>query len=201
MVAEEPHDACVKFAVERCPVEPCGHIRANSRYCGRKLRRARRQKSKVAARHDMNLGRPGKAAGDAVRALRIDSGGFQLRSPELQRNLDGGWLSRVKNWLGGSAIAAALMRPSCGGRGGCCCEVAHKILSIILTSAHEIRRDSDQCQACIAAHGETEQTDPALIDDGFVFPVLQQEIEKATISADGSQRWTGRHRRSQGDSY
>src|SRR3954447_6763307 len=58
-------------------------------------------------------------------------------------------------------------------------KLSTKSCRIILAGAREIRRNSDKCQACIAAHGETEQTDPALIDGGFVFPVLQQEIEKA----------------------
>ncbi len=68
LFAEKPCDARIEFAVECCPVEARGHIGANARYGGHEFRRAWRQEDKVAGRHDTDVRRPGKAAGDASRA-------------------------------------------------------------------------------------------------------------------------------------
>src|SRR5438045_2450486 len=65
---EKPRYARIEFVVERCPVEARRYVSAKARDHGRKLRRARREKSKVASRHDMNVGCPGKVAGDATGA-------------------------------------------------------------------------------------------------------------------------------------
>src|SRR5450631_2273346 len=90
MFAEKPRHAQIEFAVERCSVEARRHVGAKARYGGRELRRARCQESEMASRHDMNVGRSGKAAGDASHTRWIDTLASQFRSPELQRNLDGG---------------------------------------------------------------------------------------------------------------
>src|SRR5256885_16757836 len=90
LFAEEPHHARIEFAVERSSIEARRRVGANSRYRGCELRRARREESKVAGRHGVDLGVPGKAAADARCGRGIENSDPDLRSPELHWNPDCG---------------------------------------------------------------------------------------------------------------
>ena len=129
----------------------------------------------------MNVGLSGKAAGDATGGTWIDSLASQFRSPVLQRNLDGGEivLREEAAWRicdDGSADALIVRWDERFAAAKWSANAGH-----ILAAARDprkVRHDSNRHQTSIAALRETEQTDPAGIDNGFVFPVLQQEIDQ-----------------------
>src|SRR5206468_1387566 len=91
LLAKILHHRRVELAVKSCPVESRRLIDADTRNrCG-KLGRARRKESEVTGRYDMNVGIARQALRDARRARTVaDAGPAELRSPELERHLDGG---------------------------------------------------------------------------------------------------------------
>ncbi len=87
MLTKEPDDARVEVAVKGRSVEG-GRIGTKARQVRRELRRARRQKSEMAGRHDMNVRLARQAARNARGARRIHACASQFSSPELERDFN-----------------------------------------------------------------------------------------------------------------
>jgi hypothetical protein len=183
MFAEELYHARVEIAVEGYPIEVRRVIGADARYGGRKLRRAGRQECKVAGGHDVNVGLPRQAVCNASIARTVTHAwASPFGSPKLEGDFDGGQIiprksstRRIDNHRG---FDTSIMW-----RVGCGFPVVKlltgsRLLLTKLCDPLEIRRDTDQHQAGITSVRETEQTDSGRIDNRFVFPVMQHEIEQ-----------------------
>jgi hypothetical protein len=183
MFAEKPHNARVELAVKGGPVEAGRIIGANARYGSRELWRAGCQECKVAGWHDMNVRFAREAICNASIARTVTHAwASPFGSPELEGDFNSGQIILRKNssrWIDNHrGLDTCIMRRA--GRSFPAVKLltsSHLILTK-LCEPHEIRRDSHQHQAGIAALGKTEETDPGGIDNRFVFPVVQHEIEQ-----------------------
>lgn len=182
LFSKEPYHARVEVTMEGSPIEVGRVIIANAWHSRRKLLRARRQERVMTRRNDVNVRLAGQAAGDALGASRIDTIPSELRTPDLQGDLNARQALLSENGGHGSIREHGRLDPRVmrqAWKNGAIVKLFANA-SLLFTKASQplrIQSSSRQYQSGIAAQGEAEEAYFGGIDGCSVLPVVQHEIE------------------------